>query len=105
MFDKSGIKQANKLSYSILQVIDDEIEGKYRHVIGGFNSGKAYLKGTVAFNFKLIGEYKFKVNNHPKDPPACIIFVNEEQPIHAQITDDGFQPKFIKIGKFKLFLT
>ena len=85
--------------YSIVQVIDDDIEGKYRPVIGGFTSGKSAVKGNAVFNFKMIGDFKFKINNHVKDPAPCIISVYEEQPICIQISDDGFKPKYIKIGK------
>jgi hypothetical protein len=88
------------MSYSILQVIDDDSSGKFRPVIGGFSSGKPSSKGNVAFNFKIIGEFKFKIYNHPKDPPPCIISVTDEQPISAQLFDDGFRPKYIKIGKY-----
>lgn len=88
----------NKSTYSVIQVIEDDIEGRYRPVIGGFNSGKPTIKASYAINFKLMGEYKFKIKNHPKDPLPFTVNVIEEQPINAQITDDGFYPKFIKIG-------
>lgn len=68
-------------------------------MLGGYNSGKPSSKGIGAFSFKLVGEFKFKIYNHPKDPPPCIISVTDELPISAQVFDDGFRPNYIKIGK------
>lgn len=82
---------------SIVQVVNDDIEGKYRPVINGYESG--LLNSKYVIKFKLIGEYMFKLQNHPKSPPLLRIKVIEEQPISLVITDDGFLPKTIRIGK------
>ena len=81
---------------SIVQVVNDDIEGKYRPVINGYESGLLNMKYVI--KFKLVGEYLFKLQNHPKSPPLCRIKVVEEQPISLVITDDGFLPKTIRIG-------
>ena len=83
---------------SLVQVVNDDIEGKYRPVINGYESG--LLNNKYVIKFKLIGEYLFKLQNHPKSPPLARIKVIEEQPISLAITDDGFLPKIIRIGSF-----
>ena len=82
---------------SLVQVVNDDIEGKYRPVINGYESG--LLNNKYVIKFKLIGEYLFKLQNHPKSPPLARIKVIEEQPISLAITDDGFLPKIIRIDE------
>ena len=79
----------------VLQVIPDETEGKFRPVVGGFQSGPLTTKYVV--QFKLVGEFLFKLVNHPLNP-VLKVKVLQEQPTTIVITDDGFVPKIVKIG-------
>jgi hypothetical protein len=84
--------------FSIVQVIDDDVEGKFRPVIGGYDSGNQSTNEKYHVAFKLQGTFKFKIRKHPKDPPALVVNVFEEQPVLVQLNDNGFSPIFIKIG-------
>ena len=84
----------------IIEVCGDEvIDGKYRPVIGGYQSDKSPDRFLV--KFKLTGDYYFKLANHPKNPSLCKIKVVEEQPLSFLITEEGFLPRIIRIGLFK----
>ncbi len=80
----------------VTQVINDDAEGKYRQVMRGYQSGPLTSKYTI--KFKAMGDYIFKLQNHPKNPPVMKIKVVEEQPISVVITDEGFVPRIIRIG-------
>ena len=82
----------------IIEVVGDEaIDGKYRPVCGGNQSDRSPDRFNV--KFKLAGDYYFKLVNHPKNPPLCKIRVTEEQPLSFLITEEGFLPRIIRIGK------
>lgn len=85
----------------MLQVVNDEAEGKYRPVIGGYENSK--LSSRCIFKFKLSGEYLFKLVNHPRNPPLLKVKVLPEQPLNIIITDDGFLPRIVQIGIFLKF--
>ena len=80
----------------VLQVIADETEGKFRPVVGGFQSGQLTTRYIV--QFRLIGEFLFKLVNHPANP-VLKVKVLAEQPTTIVITDDGFVPKIVKIDE------
>jgi hypothetical protein len=92
------VNEQQSTPYSIVQVIDDDAEGKFRPVIGGYDSGSLSTNDKYYVAFKLQGTFKFKIRNHPKDPPPLVINVFEEEPVLVQISDSGFSPRFIKIG-------
>jgi len=81
----------------IIEVCGEEvIEGKYRPVVGGFQSDKSPEHFPV--KFKLAGVYYFKLANHPKNPPLCKIQVVEEQALSFLLMEEGFLPRIIRIG-------
>lgn len=82
----------------LMQVIIDDADHKYRTVVGGYNFEKIEQREIV--KFKTAGEYYFKLQNHPLNPPPVKIIVQNEQPVTLLITDDGFLPRILNIGKF-----
>lgn len=82
----------------VLQVIADEAEGKFRPVVGGFQSGQLNANTRYVVQFRLVGEFLFKLVNHPSNP-VLKVKVLQEQPTTVVITDDGFVPKIVKIDE------
>lgn len=79
-------------------MVDDDSKGKYVPVVGGIDSGKPLLKAKFEVCFKTPGIYKFKIKNHPLDPPPCVVTITEEEPVVVTVTDEGFFPRLIHIG-------
>ena len=80
----------------IIQVIQEDVDNKYRQVVGGFHSQKNFDRHLV--HFKTLGDYIFKLKNHPANPALCKIKVVDDQNLSFIITEDGFLPKIIRIG-------
>ena len=83
----------------IVEVMKDDVEGKYKPVVGGFQSEK--LTSQFQVKLKTIGEYLFKLQNHPSNPKLCKIKVVENQSLTYLITEEGFLPRVIRIGQNK----
>ena len=84
-------------SVQLVQVVPEDGDGKCRPVIGGYESSNLNEKYTITL--KHVGEYLFKLLNHPANPPMLRITVVPEQPTSILITDDGFMPKIIQIDE------
>ena len=85
LIDSDIIKNEEDDEIAIVQIINDEVEGQYRPVIGGYHSENMSEKFTV--RFKLVGDYYFKLINHPNNPGICKIKIVEEKPLSLLITD------------------
>ena len=85
-------------SASIIQVVMDDMEGKFRPVINGYKPERMNNKAII--KFRITGEYLFQLEDHPKNPPPVKIKVVEEQPLSLMISDDGFLPRIVRIGNF-----
>lgn len=86
---------------SIVQVIvSDESSSTYKPVTGGYRYDRIGDE-KVLMKFKLAGEYWFKLVNHPSNQnlPLLKVLVVPEEPLNLIITDDGFLPRIIRIGR------
>ncbi|CAD5112727.1 DgyrCDS1945 [Dimorphilus gyrociliatus] len=81
--------------YNVTQVVHDG--EKFKPVIGGFHSGQISRKGFYEEQFNLSGFYKF-VSLGIKCTPLTIE-VYERTNIEAELGDEGFFPKILRIDE------
>lgn len=81
---------------SLIQVVYDDKSDNFHTVIGGYHYET--IDSKIPVRFKIIGEFLFKLKNHPKNPVPCKINVIEEIPHNVIIGEEGFIPKHIRIG-------
>lgn len=84
---------------SLTQVVNDDKSDDFRSVIGGYHFET--IDSKIPVKFKTIGEFLFKLKNHPNNPAPCKINVIEEIPHNVVLGEEGFIPKHLKIGKNK----
>ncbi|CAF0781764.1 unnamed protein product [Brachionus calyciflorus] len=100
VFYSNSKKKTENFSYEnigLVQVVPDDNGENFRPVVGGYIFEQ--LDAKITLKFKVIGEFLFKLKNHPSNPAPCKVKVVHEVPLNASIADDGFHPKIIKIDE------
>ncbi|RNA39086.1 hypothetical protein BpHYR1_016858, partial [Brachionus plicatilis] len=93
-------KSSEHLSFEkigLIQVVNDDSGNNLHPVVGGYHYESVDTK--IAIKFRIIGEFLFKLIDHPSNYVTCKIKVFEERPLNVIIGEEGFQPKSLKIDE------